>query len=82
MLNCCLLPFLLLVCVAPDCASIFHVQEMARGGQYRVQKYLGSFLVPIPVSTVLFKNGTEVSVPRYFLKKVFGIFSFLLSLID
>ena len=29
-----------------------------------------------------FKNGTKVPVPRYFKKKVFGIFSFLLSLID
>ena len=39
------------------------------------------FLFPISVPTVLFQNGTEILVQRYFFKKEFGIFSFLLSLI-
>ena len=29
---------------------------VSRGGQYRVQKYRGTFLVPLPVPTVLFQK--------------------------
>ena len=37
-----------------------------RGGQHRVLKYCDSFLVTLPVPSVL---GIEVPVPRYFFKK-------------
>ena len=50
--------------------------HLIKGEQYRVQKYHGTFLVPLPVTTVLFQKWYRSTGPRYFFKKLFGIFSF------
>ena len=57
-------------------------KPLPKGGQYRVQKYRGTFLVPLPVPTVLFHKWYRSTGTRYFFKKVFGYLSFLLLLID
>ena len=51
----------------------------SRGGQYRVQTYRGTFLVPIPVPTVFFQKcyqstGIAVLFLKTYLVPVFSVF--------
>ena len=59
-----------------------YLMMISRGGQYRVQKYRGTFLVPIPAPTVLFQNWYQSTGTTVLLKKVFGMFSFSLFRIN
>ena len=55
------------------------MRDMTKGGQYRVEKYRGTFLVSLPVATVLFQKRYRSTGTAVLFEKSFLYFQFFIT---